>query len=159
MALEITIDQNEIETAIKNHIGTLLTVAEGQSISISMKAGRGDNGFSATIEIGGNGTPKAEAPTTEAPKDKPVVTGPFKRNPKPAATPTTETAQSDAQADAGAVTEEDTTSTTEGQDDGIATASADVGVEAGEPQPEGEAAPKKGLFAHLGKRTGTEAAE
>lgn len=52
MAFTITIDQEEIETAIKNHVRSKVSIAEGQDVAIEMKAGRGDNGFSATIEIG-----------------------------------------------------------------------------------------------------------
>lgn len=52
MAFTITIDQEEIETAIKNHVRSKVAIAEGQDVTIEMKAGRGDNGFSATIEIG-----------------------------------------------------------------------------------------------------------
>ena len=52
MAFNITIDQEEIETAIQNHVRSKVSIAEGQHVSIEMKAGRGENGFSATISIG-----------------------------------------------------------------------------------------------------------
>lgn len=50
--MQITIDQDEIELAIQNHVQSMLTIKEGQNMSISLKAGRGDNGFTATINIG-----------------------------------------------------------------------------------------------------------
>lgn len=146
MALEITIDQTEIETAIKNHIGTLLTINDGQEVTIDLKAGRGENGFSASVKIGAV-TPTV-APSTDTGSDKPVVTGPFKRQAKPQAAPA-ETAQTTAQA---APEGDSTTATT--------TDAGDQQADAQEAQQdEGEAAPaaKAGLFAHLGKRTGTEA--
>lgn len=148
MALEITIDQTEIETAIKNHIGTLLTINDGQEVTIDLKAGRGENGFSASVKIGA--VSPTVAPSTDTGSEKPVVTGPFKRQAKPQAA-VAETAQTTAQA----APEGDST-----------TATAETTSDAGEQQAgaqdaqqgEGEAAPaaKGGLFAHLGKRTGTE---
>lgn len=65
--MQIIIDQQDIEQAIKNFIGTQVTIREGQEVTIDLKAGRGDNGYSATIEIG--------APVNKAP------TGPVNRTP------------------------------------------------------------------------------
>lgn len=145
MALEITIDQTEIETAIKNHIGTLLTINEGQEVAIDLKAGRGENGFSASVKIGT--VTAGVAPSTEQ-AEKPVVTGPFKRAVKAQAAPT-ETAQTTAQAASKDDTADDTTT-----DAGEQQADAQPAEQAGE----AEATPKAGgLFGHLGKRTGTEA--
>lgn len=143
MALEITIDQNEIETAIRNHIGTLLTVNEGQHVNISLKAGRGENGFSATIEIGA--APSTQPSTVQAQPETPapVVTGPFKRKAATTTAPAQEASQATAQAEPEA--------TPAGEPDPVATAGDDAGLDT---QP--EATPKAGLFAHLGNRTGTD---
>ncbi|QEG09289.1 hypothetical protein HYP93_gp68 [Stenotrophomonas phage Pokken] len=139
MALEITIDQNEIETAIKNHVGSLLTVKEGQNVNISLKAGRGENGFSATIEIGS--TPSTQPTTTQSQPETagPVVTGPFKRTAKATPAPAQEAPQATAQAEPVA-----------GEPDPVATAGDDAGLDTP------TEAPKAGLFAHLGNRTGTD---
>lgn len=139
MALQITIDQNEIETAIKNHIGTLLTINDGQNVTIDLKAGRGENGFSATIEIGGTVTATVAPTLNEA---APSISGPFKRQAAAKAQPAVETAPAAAQAEPEAVTA--------AEPDPVATAGDDVGLE--------EAKPKTGLFAHLGNRTGTDKA-
>lgn len=143
MALEITIDQNEIETAIRNHISTLLTVKEGQNVNISLKAGRGENGFSATIEIGGAVSSQPTAVQTQPEAAAPVVTGPFKRKGATTTAPAQEASQATAQAEPEAAPA--------GEPDPVATAGDDAGLDT---QP--EAAPKAGLFAHLGNRTGTD---
>lgn len=156
MALEITIDQTEIETAIKNHIGTLLTINDGQEVSIDLKAGRGENGFSASVKIGGNatGTSATEAAAPQA--AGPTVSGPFKRNVKATPAQPQEAAQTTAQADEGDTSTDTQTTSTEAQADPVATAGDDAGLD--------EAAPaasekKGGLFAHLPNRTGTDKAE
>ncbi|QYW01832.1 hypothetical protein PP761_gp63 [Stenotrophomonas phage Paxi] len=143
MALEITIDQNEIETAIRNHIGTLLTVKEGQQVNISLKAGRGENGFSATIEIGAAASTRQSSEPAQPETPAPVVTGPFKRKAAASAAPAQEAQQTTAQAEPEA--------TPAGEPDPVATAGDDAGLDT---QP--EATPKAGLFAHLGNRTGTD---
>ncbi|AVO23150.1 hypothetical protein RIVERRIDER_69 [Xanthomonas phage RiverRider] len=156
MALEITIDQNEIETAIRNHIGTLITVAEGQNIGITLKAGRGENGYSATIEIGGQNASQVEG----LPKQPaaPSVSGPFKRGAKPA--------QADTSAPVGEtpISELDQTQKETALADTQAPSSTGGEVEAQSPQDTAEAEapaeqtkPKGGLFQHLPKRTGTDA--
>lgn len=96
MAFTITIDQEEIETAIQNHVRSKVSIAEGQALSIDMKAGRGDAGFTATINIG-DAAPAA-APTTEAAK---AVTGTTRVNGKTV----TETAKEAPQADVEAAPE------------------------------------------------------
>ena len=56
--MQITLNQDEIETAIKNYVNQQVNIREGQEITIDLKAGRGENGFSATIDIVPEGTPK-----------------------------------------------------------------------------------------------------
>lgn len=148
MALEITIDQNEIETAIRNHIGTLITVAEGQNISIALKAGRGENGYSATIEIGGQAASQVEGLPKQA--AAPSVSGPFKRGAKPA--------QTDTSAPVGdaPIPEQDLTQKEVAvADTGAQTEAQPVDVPPAE-EPVTETPKKGGLFQHLPKRTGTD---
>lgn len=74
MAFNITIDQEEIETAIQNHVRSKVAIAEGQHVSIEMKAGRGENGFTATIAISDTPVEKtAAAPVAQAETAAPVT--------------------------------------------------------------------------------------
>lgn len=156
MALEITIDQNEIETAIRNHVGNMLTIRDGQNVSISLKAGRGENGFSATIEIGGSAqTDKQPEQQTAA---APTVTGPFKRGLKAAQTQAEpEASQKPVETTPIKTATDAQTTGSEEQADPVATAGDDAGLDEA---PTTDAPQKKGgLFAHLGNRTGTDKAE
>ena len=49
--MKLTLDQNEIEQAIIAYARNCITLAEGTSITVDMTAGRGPNGFSATLDI------------------------------------------------------------------------------------------------------------
>ena len=71
--MQITLNQTEIETALRRYVNDQVNVREGHEITIDLKAGRGENGFSATIDIvpAGSGTP-VEAPEP-APPTKPVT--------------------------------------------------------------------------------------
>lgn len=51
MINKITLNNTEIEKAIENYVRTLISIAPGQKIVIDMKAGRGENGYSATLDI------------------------------------------------------------------------------------------------------------
>lgn len=57
--MQITIAQAEIEEAIRNHIKSLITVQDGNTIDIDLKATRGAEGFQAIIDISPAGTAKA----------------------------------------------------------------------------------------------------
>ena len=80
--MKITIDQVEIEQAIKDYIGGQIAIREDQRVDIDLKAGRGENGFSASIDIVGANTPVPSAKPVEAdpvavpktPKPRPVET-------------------------------------------------------------------------------------
>lgn len=58
--MQITLNQNEIETALRQYVETQVNLREGQDITIDLKAGRGPEGFTATIDIVPAGAPKAE---------------------------------------------------------------------------------------------------
>jgi hypothetical protein len=49
--MQITLNQDEIEEAIEAFVRNQITISPNQEISIDLRAGRGDNGFSATLEI------------------------------------------------------------------------------------------------------------
>lgn len=60
--MQITINQTEIEAAIKAHILSQINIKEGHDISITLKATRGDDGTTAIIDITPSENP---APTPE----------------------------------------------------------------------------------------------
>lgn len=49
--MQITINQEEIEEAIKTYVATQGINVDGKDVSVSLVAGRGANGMSAAIEI------------------------------------------------------------------------------------------------------------
>lgn len=49
--MQITINQSEIEQAIKSHIGNLIVLKPGTEIGIDLRAGRGENGYTAIIDV------------------------------------------------------------------------------------------------------------
>lgn len=65
----ITLVQAEIEAAIKQYVEDLVNVKEGMEVSIDLRAGRGVDGYTATIEIVKKGT---AAPKTVIPEPKKV---------------------------------------------------------------------------------------
>lgn len=52
--LQITLNQTEIEIAIKNYIQKRMVFMEGTDIQIDMKASRGAEGFTAIIDVNSN---------------------------------------------------------------------------------------------------------
>ena len=49
--MQIILVQAEVEQAIKDYIANRVTLAEGTEIAIDLKAGRGPEGFTASIDI------------------------------------------------------------------------------------------------------------
>ena len=71
--MQITLNQDEIETALRNYVNQQVNIREGQEITIDLKAGRGENGFSATIDIVPAGATKAiPVPVSNVPKPGPT---------------------------------------------------------------------------------------
>lgn len=61
--MQVTLDQTEIEAGIRLYLDTQFRINDDQEITVEMKAGRGENGFTASIDIVPAGTAKqAEAP-------------------------------------------------------------------------------------------------
>jgi hypothetical protein len=72
MKMQITINQNEIEAAIKSHMGNLIVLQPGTVMDIDLRAGRGDNGYTALINVDFNKVVNTSEPTT-APVTEKVV--------------------------------------------------------------------------------------
>ena len=49
--MQITLNQDEIEASIRKYVNEQVNIREGQEITIDLKAGRGENGFLAIIDI------------------------------------------------------------------------------------------------------------
>ena len=49
--MQITLIQSEIETAIKDYVHSIMHIKEGMEIDIELRAGRGENGYTANIDI------------------------------------------------------------------------------------------------------------
>lgn len=56
--MQIQLNQNEIETAIRNYVHEQINVREGMDINIVLKATRGDDGQTAIIDIVAKPEPK-----------------------------------------------------------------------------------------------------
>lgn len=67
--MQITLNNEEIETAIKNYVRTIIAISDDQDIVIDMKAGRLEKGMSATLDI----VPMNQ--TGEMPATKAVIEG------------------------------------------------------------------------------------
>ena len=156
--MQITLNQAEIEQAIKNYVNDQVNIREGHDITIDLKAGRGPEGFTATIDIVAPGAAKAPEPTTGSNKPmqaRPVrldraVTQPVSTQSQP-----TQDAPETAQEAAGEAVAE---TATEVQAEPETAATGQDGGEASNPEGEEEAAAPpdtaekpKSLFANLSK--------
>ena len=73
--MQITLNHDEIVSALQTYVRSQITVAEDQDIVIDLKAGRGDNGFSATLDIVPAGLSRSTAPEPKpVTQTKPVAT-------------------------------------------------------------------------------------
>lgn len=84
--MQITLNQEEIVDAIEDYVRSQITIADNQKIDIDFKAGRGDNGVSATLDIRpATTTKKKDKPTRSAsktekePEEAPVEKAPAKK--------------------------------------------------------------------------------
>lgn len=68
--MQITLDENEIKLALVAYATSIVQLKDGQEIEIDMKAGRGDNGYSATLNIT---TKVPAAPVKNVRATKPAV--------------------------------------------------------------------------------------
>lgn len=79
--MQITLNHEEIVAALEAHARKLINIASGNTLQIELKAGRGENGYSATLDI---------VPDTVVPA-KPTT--PIKRAVEPVVETTPEVAQ------------------------------------------------------------------
>ena len=79
--MQIILNQTEIEQALVSYIATRLAINEGQEIVVEMTAGRGADGYRATVEIkdAAAATPAVQAPK---PTPAPAPAGGITRKPK-----------------------------------------------------------------------------
>lgn len=49
--MQITLNSEEISEAVESYVRSQINIADGQEIDIDFKAGRGDNGMTATLDI------------------------------------------------------------------------------------------------------------
>lgn len=54
--MQLILPQSELEQAIKNYVNDLMNVKDGTELSIDLRAGRGLDGFTATVDIIKSGT-------------------------------------------------------------------------------------------------------
>ena len=64
--MQITLNHEEIEDAIETHVRGAISIAPNQEVTIDLKAGRGDNGFSAILDIRPSTRPSTRPPGTRA---------------------------------------------------------------------------------------------
>lgn len=69
--MQITLNQDEIMEALKDYAFRVINVAPGNDITIDLKAGRGENGYSATLEITPQRLTESHKPT--GPNVRPVA--------------------------------------------------------------------------------------
>jgi hypothetical protein len=69
--MQLILPQSDLEQAIKNYVNDLVNIKEGTTIEIDLKAGRGLDGFTATVDINKIGGPSA--PKTVVPAALPMV--------------------------------------------------------------------------------------
>ena len=153
--MQITLNQTEIETALRRYVNDQVNIREGHEIVIDLKAGRGENGFSATIDIvPADALPKTSEPALVATSIKPLGIQEKVRGKLQPATPTVseEHAPETAQEAAGEAATE--TATDASPEPETAATNQDSG-EAGESEGTDEEAPPtekpKSLFAKLQK--------
>ena len=85
--MQLILPQSELEQAIKNYVNDLMNVKDGTELSIDLRAGRGLDGFTATVDIikSGMANPaKTVVPAAVTPAPVPVA-APVKVTPRPVA--------------------------------------------------------------------------
>ena len=68
--MQITLNQDEIEDAIRAYVHQQLVIQDNQEVTIDLKAGRGDNGFTATLDIRASTAPAKKKPATRSAPSK-----------------------------------------------------------------------------------------
>ena len=71
--MQITLVQSEIEQALRTYVNNLINIKEGTQINIDLSAGRGADGFKATIDIVQLGDVVAPVVQTQKAETKPAA--------------------------------------------------------------------------------------
>ena len=84
--MQIILPQSELEQAITDYVHGIMNIKDGNTMTIDLKAGRGLDGFTATVDIVKSGTPVPAKTVVPAaiPLTAPIVT-PMKVTPRPPA--------------------------------------------------------------------------
>lgn len=155
-AMQIQLNQNEIETALKNYVSSLFTLSDNVEVAITLKATRGDDGQTAIIDI----VPRKEvspAPAVATRRPRAVAVTKAEESPKdvkaaesneaPSGTDTGPQAE-EGNAEASSQTSSDAGATDQSAEDvGQAGSVAEAAAEA--EAPAAEAKPKTSLFANV----------
>ena len=80
--MQLILPQPELEQAIKNYVNDLMNVKEGTEMCIDLKAGRGIDGFTATVDIVKIGTATPVKTVVPAATPMPVPVAPVKPTPR-----------------------------------------------------------------------------
>ena len=81
--MQIILPQSELEAAIAEYVHGIMNIKDGNTMTIDLKAGRGLDGFTATVDIVKSGTPVPAKTVVPAaiPLTAPIVT-PMKVTPR-----------------------------------------------------------------------------
>ena len=84
--MQLILPQSELETAITEYVHGIMNIKDGNTMTIDLKAGRGLDGFTATVDIVKSGTsvPAKTVVPAAIPLTAPIVT-PMKVTPRPPA--------------------------------------------------------------------------
>jgi hypothetical protein len=72
--MQLILPQSELEQAIKNYVNDLMNIKDGVELCIDLRAGRGVDGFTATVDIIKSGSPMPVK--TVVPTATPVTAAP-----------------------------------------------------------------------------------
>lgn len=106
--MQITLNEDEIIEAVKNQVLGQIAVGANQDISIALKAGRGENGFTATLDIVPAGKPVAQTSTQTSVQSNDPKPSPIPKSSNPFAKPQqTQPAKEEAKAEPQITSEPD----------------------------------------------------
>lgn len=160
--MQVTLTQIEIETAIQDYIDSLIEIKEGSEVVVTeLRAGRGPEGFTATVDIRPEGyeAPEEATKTETAPVAATASTEAPKRRGRPPRAAVVDQEISPAQVESrdGEIIEEPEAEAVVEEPEveaAAATSVAEEAVDTAEVAPVTEA-PKKSLFSGLAKPTNT----
>jgi len=66
--MQITLNERELLSAIEDYVRSRINIAPSQRLEIDLKAGRGDNGFSAILDISRSADPELKSEAADKPQ-------------------------------------------------------------------------------------------